>query len=319
MAPAALVCAALAVLAVTILRPAEPVRAPTLTFIDVGQGDACLIRLPNGANVLVDGGGSPRAPCRSDDCAGAAPGTLARSLRTDCLDVGRDVLARYLRHEHVRRLDLLVLTHPHDDHLWGLNALLDAREGFEVRAVLDAGQAFDSVAHREWTELLRRRGLTPIVGRRGTRLSMEGVGLTVLHPPPRFLRGTRSDENNNSVVLRLDLPGTRVLLAGDAEAEAEDSMSGEELRADVLKLGHHGSATSTGEAWLQRVRPRIAVISCGPRNLFGHPRRVTLDRLRRQGAEVYRTDQDGAVTLVLDRYGWKARRTIDAGATGPSW
>jgi competence protein ComEC len=306
----ALTLLALGVLAAAILRPAAPVRVPTLTFLDVGQGDACLIRLPEGANILVDGGGSPRASCTRPDCGDVVPGTLADSIRTDCLDVGRDVLADFLRHEHIQRIDLMVLTHPHDDHLWGLDALLDPREGFEISKVLDAERWFDTPAYREWWKLLQRRGLTPDVARRGMRLAIGPAQLTVLHPPDRFLSHTHSDENNNSIVLRLEWAGAHVLLTGDAEAAAEASMAGEDVHAEVLKVGHHGSASSTSDAWLERVRPRIAVISCGAHNPFGHPSPATLERLRRHGVQVYRTDWDGAVTLELRPSGWVAGSTI---------
>jgi competence protein ComEC len=313
-----LVLLALGVLASAMLWPAAPVRVPMLTFLDVGQGDACLIRLPGGANlpeganILVDGGGSPRAPCQSRDCGEVVPGTLADSIRTDCLDVGRDVLASYLRHEHIRRIDLMVLTHPHDDHLWGLDALLDPRERFEIGTVLDAERWLNTPAYREWWMLLQRRSLKPIVARRGMRVSIGPATLAVLNPPQQLLSHTHSDENNNSIVLRLEWAGARVLLTGDAEAAAEASMAGEDVRAEVLKVGHHGSAGSTSDDWLDRVRPRIAVISCGAHNPFGHPSRSTLDRLEHHGVEVYRTDRDGAVALELQPLCWVVRTALRA-------
>jgi competence protein ComEC len=224
--------------------------------------------------------------------------------------VGHDILARYLRHERIRRIDLMVLTHPHDDHIWGLNALLDPRERFDVRTVLDTGQTADTPAYREWMELLRQQKVERHRARRGTRVEIGSARLEVLHPPEPLQSGTRSDLNNNSIVLRLEIEGSRVLLAGDAEEAAETSMAGLDLGADVLKVGHHGSATSTGEAWLRRVKPEIAVISCGVRNPFGHPSRVVVERLERQRVEVYRTDHHGAVTLELGREGWDVRTTL---------
>jgi competence protein ComEC len=298
------------VFAIALLRPAAPVGAPILTFIDVGQGDGCLIRLPGGYNLLVDGGGSPRAPCEQRDCSDAPVGHLADSIRKDCTDIGRDILASYLRHERVRRVDLMVLTHPHDDHLWGLDALLDPRQRFDIGAVLDAGQHFDSPANREWLALLRQRHLTPMDARRGMELTVGPARLVVLHPPGVFLSHTRNDPNHNSIVLRLEVAGMRVLLTGDAEAEAEASMAGQDVAADVVKVGHHGSAYSTSDAWLERVRPRMAVISCGRHNSFGHPSAATLQRLREHGVQVYRTDQDGAVTLEFGPSGWTATTMV---------
>jgi competence protein ComEC len=300
-------------LAIAITRPAAPVSVPTLTFIDVGQGDGCLIRLPGGYNLLVDGGGSPRAPCEQRDCSDAPVGHLADSIRKDCADVGRGTLAEFLRYERVRRIDLMVLTHPHDDHVWGMDALLDPRQGFDVHGVLDAGQPYESPANREWLTLLRQRRLAPINARRGMELTVGPARLVVLHPPPgAFLTHTRNDPNNNSIVLRMEVGGSRVLLTGDAEAEAEASMAGQDLEATVLKVGHHGSAYSTSDDWLERVRPRIAVISCGRHNSFGHPSPATLDRLRRHGVHVYRTDRDGAVTLELGSESWTAATMVHA-------
>ncbi len=308
-----LTAVAVAFLCCSVEWPAPNVAVPTFTFIDVGQGDACLVRLPGGATMLVDGGGSPRAPCGQRDCGDAPVGRLADAIRPDCLDVGRDILASFLRHERVRRIDLVVLSHPHDDHLWGLDAVLDPREGFAVGAVLDAVRPLATPASREWYALLQRRGLTPIIGRRGMRLVLGPARLAVLHPPEPLLRGTRGDENNNSVVLRLEVHGRRILLAGDAGAAAEAAMAGEDVGAELLKVGHHGSAFSTDDAWLARVRPRIAVISCGAHNLFGHPSRATLERLRRHGVRVFRTDRDGAVSLEMTPSGWTAR-TMNGGA-----
>ena len=255
---------------------------------------------------MVDGGGSPRAPCLKRDCSDAPAGQLADSIRKDCTDIGRDILASLLRYERVRRIDLMVLTHPHDDHLWGLDALLDWRQRFDIGAVLDAAQPFDSPANREWLDLIQRQHIKLITARRGMELAVGPARLTVLHPPGVFLSHTRNDPNNNSIVLRLEVGGSRVLLTGDAEAEAEAVMADEDLRADVLKVGHHGSAYSTSDAWLDHVQPRIAVISCGRHNAFGHPSTDTLDRLRRHGVQTFRTDRDGAVTLELRSRGWTA-------------
>lgn len=312
----ALVAMAVAVMAIAVLRPAWPVSAPTITFIDVGQGDGCLIRLPGGANLLVDGGGSPRAPCERPDCSDAPVGHLADSIRRDCADVGRDTLASFLRHERVRRIDLMVLTHPHDDHLWGLDALLDPRQRFDIRAVLDAGRPLATPAWREWLVLLRRRRLTPIPARRGMRLTVGPARFEVLSPPAVFFGHGGRDANNshvvnnNSIVLRMEVGGTRMLLTGDAEADAEAAMADQDVAATVLKVGHHGSAYSTSDAWLDRVRPRIAVISCGRHNPFGHPSPDTLARLSRHGVQVYRTDQDGAVTLEFGPAGWTATTMV---------
>lgn len=303
---AGLLALAAALFASPLCLPAIPPRLPTLTFIDVGQGDACLVRLPGGATMLVDGGGSPRAPCETRDCSDAPVGHLAESIRTDCTDVGRDILASYLRHVRVRRIDLLVITHPHDDHLWGLDAILDPGQHIQIDAVLDAGMSFKSRANQEWASLLGETATKVILARRGMQLSLGPARLELLHPPDSFIGQVHDDPNKNSIVLRLEVGGSRVLLTGDAEAEAEAAMADEDVRGEVLKVGHHGSAYSTSDAWLARVQPHIAVISCGRHNPFGHPNPDTLERLRRHGVRTYRTDRDGAVTLELHPDGWKA-------------
>jgi competence protein ComEC len=129
----------------------------------------------------------------------------------------------------------------------------------------------------------------------------DGVRAEVLHPPLPRLAGTEEDINNNSVVLRLTYGSSSVLLAGDAGCEAEQAIiaSGADIRSDVLKVAHHGSRSASGDAWLDAVQPRVAVISVGRGNSFGHPSRIVLDRLSRRHVTVYRTDRNGAVVVRL--------------------
>jgi competence protein ComEC len=258
--------------------PAGPPRDLVVTFLDVGQGDAALVRLPSGPVILIDGGGSPE-------------GTF---------DVGERVLLPALRHLRIPRIDLLVLTHPHEDHLGGLVAVV---EQYPVGAVLDSGQpAAASVSYQRFLRAIRQRNLRYLRARRRMELRWGDVRLEILHPAERLMTGTRSDLNNNSVVCRLVYGKTRFLFAGDAEAEAEAVLraSGRDLRAEVLKVGHHGSRFSTDDAWVAAVQPSLAVVSCGRDNRFGHPAGPTLVRLRAAGAPVYRTDLDGAVTVRSD-------------------
>lgn len=257
--------------------PARPPRGVEVTFVDVGQGDAALVRLPEGAVILIDGGGS----------------------RTGTFDVGERVLLPFLRYRRIPHIDLLVLTHPHDDHLAGLLAVA---ERYPIRAVLDSAQPVDTPNYRRFVSAVRRRHLRHLRARRGMALRWGATRLEILHPADPLLHATRSDPNNNSIVCRLTYGRTRFLFTGDAEAAAEQLLrsSGQDLHADVLKVGHHGSRFSTDPAWLAVVHPALAVISCGRDNDFGHPAKATLARLQAAGAQVWRTDQDGAVTVRSD-------------------
>lgn len=239
-------------------------------FLDVGQGDAILIRAPDGRQILVDGGPSPTALLNE---LGAVLPFWDRSL------------------------DLVVLTHPDGDHITGLIPLLDR---YRVAQVLDVSQSEAAPEAEPWRARLTQLGTPRVLAQRGMRMPVGGLALTVLNPGPTQLIGTASDDNNNAIVLRLDYGGTAFLLTGDAEREAEEAMlaAGLPLRADVLKIGHHGSAGASSPVFLAAVAPRIAVIQVGAENTFGHPHPDVLARLA--GIDVLRTDQRGRIEVISD-------------------
>jgi competence protein ComEC len=240
-------------------------------FLDVGQGDAILIQCPHGQQILVDGGPSP-------------------SLLLSHL--GR----RMPFWDH--SLDLVVLTHPEEDHLGGLVEVLTR---YDVSLVLDSGQGCTSATCDAWRSLMEEKEIPYRRAQSGMRLELgQGVQIEVLHPPTPLMTNTASDINNNSIVLRLEYGRFSTLLAGDVQWEAEQVLlsSGQPLDSLVLKVPHHGGDASLTEPFLEAVSPEVAIISVGSDNRFGHPHEVTLEKLH--GISTYRTDQQRNIEVASD-------------------
>jgi competence protein ComEC len=265
------VLAFLAIVAWLALRQLPDGRLHTY-FLDVGQGDAILVQTPDGRQILIDGGPNPTA--------------LLNELSA--------VMPFW-----DRSLDLIVLTHPDGDHLTGLLAVLDR---YQVARVLDTSQTDAAPLAAAWRERLAKGHTPRTIAQRGARITLGDVMLTVLHPSSNSSTGAASDDNNHSVVLRIDYGPTSVLLTGDAESEAEADMikAGLPLRADLLKIGHHGGNGSTSAPFLAAVAPRAAVIQVGADNSFGHPSREVLRRLTDARVEILRTDTNGRIEAVSD-------------------
>jgi beta-lactamase superfamily II metal-dependent hydrolase len=243
-----------------------------LDFIDVGQGDAALVTSPTGKTVLIDGG--PRKSSAA-------------------------LLAFLTRHTR-GPLDLILLTHRHEDHLGGLAAAV--RE-IGARQFLDAPIPHAGTAYTALLRALQARGVVVRQATRGRRIDLGGgAEMTLIGPPEPPIVGSRSDVNANSVVARVSFGKFAALFAGDAEAPTEAWLlsSNAELAAAVLKVPHHGSRYASGVRFLRAVGARIAIISAGAGNDYGHPAPQTLERLARGGASVYRTDQDGDVAIESD-------------------
>ena len=280
-------------------QPSAPPPQLRVTFLDVGQGDATVIEGPTGFVAVIDGGGRPGADERTGD------------------DPGARVVVPFLRRRGISTVDLLVATHADDDHAQGLIAVT---RRLSVRRALVSGFLTDGGdAHARLLRALRERRVPVQSARRGEVLDIGGgARLEVLHPPRPFLTGSRSDDNENSVVLRLTYGKSRFLFTGDAgdaaEADLLRATAGRSrergLSADVLKVGHHGSRFSTSEPFLRAVAPSIAVISAGRSNGFGHPAPEVLERLERRGARVFRTDQHGAITVTTDGVVLRAVPTV---------
>ncbi|MDP9033942.1 MAG: MBL fold metallo-hydrolase [Myxococcota bacterium] len=253
-------------------------------MLDVGQGDAIVVRTPRGHTILIDSGGRLERGPGSD---GRSPAEL----------VGERVVLAYLKREGIRDVDVLLNTHPHGDHVGGFPVVV---RSLHVAEVVDSGQQYGGRAFQDGLHEAALRNVPVRPVRCGARWSSDdGVTLSVLSPCGALFADGKNDVNENSVVTMLEFGGFRGLFTGDAGFEAEQRLvdSGIDLHADVLKVGHHGSAYSSSPEFLAEVKPRFALVSVGRHNLFGHPAPVTLAHLRTAGAGVYRTDRCGAITL----------------------
>ena len=250
--------------------------AMTVVFADVGQGDMAAIITPSGHRIVVDGG--PDA-ARAAQALGDALPFWARTI------------------------DLLILTHPHDDHVAGLNEIL---RRYRVSNILSrAPDDFDSAAYAVWRGMVAREGANVVVARPGAAFEFaDGVRVETLWPPDALLSGTASDVDNASVAVRIVYGERGFLLTGDLFADGERRLveSGRALRSDVLKIAHHGSATSSSREMLEAAAPSAAVISAGEDNPFGHPSPEVLERLKDYvpPSRVFVTSERGAITFKTD-------------------
>lgn len=257
-----------------------------VTFIDVGQGDAILVESPSGQKALIDGGG------RQEKIG-------SKSAKKED-PVGRGIIAPFLRKKGINELNLVVLTHPHDDHVAGLPYILGK---LKIDLVLDSGMPQPTNSYYRFLSIIKKKKIPYQMAKAGQEIDLGGgVKAYILHPSKPLIAGTISDLNNNSVVIRLVYGDTSFLLAGDAAFEGEGRIiaSGTDIKSNVLKVGHHGSRTSTSDKFLNEVKPEYAVISVGLRNKFGHPSQETLNRLYQHGVKILRTDLNGAVRFVSD-------------------
>ncbi len=234
-------------------------------FIDVGQADSALLVCGDGT-MLIDGG------------------NVADS----------SLVVSYLEQQGIDQLDYVVCTHAHEDHVGGLSGPLNSCTASHV---LSPVTEYDSKAFRDFVKYTEAQGLEPEIPAPGDTFALGEAQVTILGPVAEY-----SETNNTSIVLRVDFGGTSFLFTGDMETKAEKDLldQGADLSATVLKVGHHGSDTSSSYSFLREVMPEYAVISVGENNDYGHPNDDVLSRLRDAGTTVYRTDEQGTIVAVSD-------------------
>ena len=240
--------------------------------LDVGQGDAILAESPVGEWMMIDGG----------------PDSMAVKKMGEILPF------------YVDKIDLVVLSHPHADHL---NGLIEVIKRYKVKTVLMTGARYNYGAYDEFYKLLKMRGVEVIFTDGESDLKMGKIGFDIIYPQKSIEGSGFNNINNSSIVLRLIYGNKRLMFSGDLEMEKEQEIVEQtqlNLGADLVKAGHHGSRTSNTLDWLTRIHPQWAIISCGVDNGFKHPAPSTVERFLSLGAGVWRTDIDGTVQIVSD-------------------
>lgn len=253
-------------------------------FVDVGQGDCCFIETPNKRTILIDGGGS----------------------ETSGYDIGKNTLIPYILDRGYTKIDYIIISHFDTDHVGGI---LTVMEELEVGEVIISKQVEDSENYRRFKEIVKEKRIKVIIVGEGDNLQIEkDLYFDILWPNNEKLI-TENILNNNSIVCKMNYKNFSMLFTGDIEETAEKEILKEYkndlhiLRSTILKVGHHGSKTSSTQVLLEVVKPKIALIGVGENNKFGHPNDDVLKRLKKIGSRIYRTDKMGEISIALDNKG----------------
>lgn len=250
-------------------------------FLNVGQGDAEFIETPNGNKILIDGG----------------PDATVLSKLSKIMPF------------YDREIDLVVLSHPHADHVTGLIEVLNR---YDVANIIQARENYNSPIFLAWQEAVRNEGAENIEAVAGTKINLgNNTALTILYPSQSVANTTTGTPHDDMVMVMLEYKSFRVLFAGDTEKKVENALEQKniDLNADVLKIGHHGSKTSSSENFLNVVKPQLGFIEVGKDNNFRLPTQEVLDRLLSHGIKYYRTDSDGTEEIVSDGENFKVAET----------
>jgi competence protein ComEC len=262
-------------------------------FLDVGQGDSALVTMPDGTTLLIDGGGRPAFPTTAN-------------ANEEARRIGETVVSEYLWWRGLSEIDYVLATHADADHIDGLN---DVLKNFAVRAALVARRPGADPEFSKFSQTIAQTRTHLETIQAGDVIDFGAVHVSVLWPPA----GGDTSSNNDSVVLRIQFGGRSILFTGDIERAAESALleSGPQLRADVVKVPHHGSKSSSTEPFVLATKPHFAIISVGRTSMFGHPHQEVVDRWRANGATVLTTGHSGTITLTTDGHNLTLKEFIE--------
>ena len=258
-----------------------------ITFLDVGQGDCIIVRTPMKKTIIIDGGGN-------------AQGTF---------DVGERLLVPYLLKNGIRKIDLMIVSHVHDDHVGGLYKVI---EYLKTEAVIVGEQVEQTENYLKLITKCKERNIMIYTATKGDSIAVENnVNIKIVHPDNRLITYSRDDLNNNSLVALMEYKDMKCLFTGDIEVEGERILIENYplLKADILKIPHHGSKYSSSDEFIEKIEPDIAVIQVG-RNNFGHPNQEVLKKLDEKNISVFRNDENGAIIITIDREKMRIKKTL---------
>jgi competence protein ComEC len=264
-----------------------------IDFLDVGQGDAALITFPNGETLLIDGGGKANF-----NRINAGTEMEPEIFEPDTRSVGEAVVSEFLWEKGYSQIDYILATHADADHIQGLS---DVAKNFRVRAALFGRTQIRDAEFAALFSILQRRKIEIMTLSRGDVLTFGEVKVQVLNPPPDDFSDDVSD-NNNSLVLRVVYGERKFLLTSDVERETEKKLldAPEFLQADVIKVAHHGSRTSSIKEFVNASKVKVAVVSVGKESPYGHPHGEVVERWKNAGAKVLTTGENGTISISTD-------------------
>ncbi len=257
-----------------------------ITFLDVGQGDCIIVRTPKNKVLLIDSGGN----------------------NYGSYDVGENIVVPYLLRHGIKKIDLILPSHFHFDHVGGLYKVL---EDLDVYGMLVGKQVEENEDYLNLMSICKDKGIDLYRIERGSVIKLEKDVELYIKNPSELIQGSRDDANNNSVVALLKYDNISTLFTGDIETQAENEILNlfPDLKADIIKIPHHGSRFSNTDKFLKQIAPKVAVIQVG-RNVFGHPSNEVLEKLNKIDADVFRNDQNGAIIITVDKEKIKIKTTL---------